>query len=359
MASRYFILIFFYLTSIFLFQSCKKKGCTDADAINFDSEAKKNNGTCEYPTPYQLDIPPTFAAYLPEPYIDPNNPLTEEGVELGKKLYYDNIVDGLSGATARSCGMCHMQQYAFGSSSSAVPIMNMAWVTNFKWNGKVTGTTEELMAFEMEEFMRTDVNTLQQHSEYPGLFKKAFGSERITLKRIEYALAQFFKTMISGNSKFDNYLMNQATLTPSEISGFNIFMDESGGDCFHCHGSPTNPLWTDNDFHNNGLDAVFESNGLGAVTGNPNDNGKFKTPTLRNLAFTAPYMHDGRFNTLEEVILHYSIGLQNSPTIDPLMKNVAQGGVQLTPQEMIDLKAFLLTLTDSSYISNQALANPF
>ena len=107
-------------------------------------------------------------------------------------------------------------------------------------------------------------------------------------------------------------------------------MDETKGDCFHCHGSDSNPLWTDNKFHNNGLDTTFTDRGLGRVTGDPADNGKFRSPSLRNLAFTAPYMHDGRFETIEDVINHYSNGLQNSPTIDPLMKKVNLGGVRLT-----------------------------
>ena len=123
-------------------------------------------------------------------------------------------------------------------------------------------------------------------------------------------------------------------------------MDESRGDCFHCHGNPNNPLWTDNIFHNNGLDAVITDRGRGNVTGDPRDFGLFKSPSLRNLAFTAPYMHDGRFATLEEVIDHYSEGLVFSETIDPLMKAIAEGGVQLTPQDKADLKAFLLTLSD-------------
>ena len=99
-------------------------------------------------------------------------------------------------------------------------------------------------------------------------------------------------------------------------------MDETRGDCFHCHGSENNPLWTDNKFHNNGLDAIFTDKGFGAVTGNPADDGKFRSPSIRNLKFTAPYMHDGRFATLEEVIEHYSTGLKASSTIDPLMKKV-------------------------------------
>ena len=131
-------------------------------------------------------------------------------------------------------------------------------------------------------------------------------------------------------------------------------MDETKGDCFHCHGSDKNPLWTDNAFHNNGLDAVPSDIGLAKVTGDPSDTGKFKSPSLRNLAFTAPYMHDGRFETLEQVINHYSQGLKASPTIDPLMKKVSAGGVQLSIQDKADLKAFLLSLSDYEFISNSS-----
>jgi cytochrome c peroxidase len=152
--------------------------------------------------------------------------------------------------------------------------------------------------------------------------------------------------------------MGNSNLTTQEVNGFNIFMDESKGDCFHCHGSENNPLWTDNKFHNNGLDSSLTDLGLGGVTGDPSDNGKFKSPSLRNLIFTAPYMHDGRFSTIDEVINHYSEGLQNSPTIDPLMKKVSQGGVQLSPLEKSNLKAFLLTLTDEEFINNPDFSNP-
>jgi cytochrome c peroxidase len=196
------------------------------------------------------------------------------------------------------------------------------------------------------------VARLNNHEQYPSLFAGAFPNEPISKELVAKAIAQFERTLISANSKFDRYLMGEATLTPNELNGLNVFMDEARGDCFHCHGSPNNPLWTNNDFHNNGLDAEFSDLGLGAVTGDPDDNGKFRSPSMRNLAFTAPYMHDGRFTTLEEVIDFYSEGLQNSPTIDPLMKKIDQGGAQLNAQDKADLKAFLLTLSDPSFIQN-------
>ena len=198
---------------------------------------------------------------------------------------------------------------------------------------------------------------LQQDPEYPTLFLRAFGTTTIDSSLVTKAIAQFERILISGNAKFDQYLLGNATLSLEELNGFTIFMDEEKGDCFHCHGSDNNPLWTDNGFHNNGLDSTFDDLGFGAVTGDPNDNGTFRSPSLRNLNFTAPYMHDGRFATLEEVINHYSEGLQFSSTIDPLMKKVNQGGVQLTPQEKLDLKAFLLTLTDPEFINNPDFRN--
>lgn len=346
--------ITFLLFAILLFApGCRKKGCTDPMSISYNADAKRDDGSCSYPTPYNLQIPQTFQLYLPPPEISSENQLTNEGVELGKKLYYDPILDGIG---SRSCSQCHLQENSFSSSPvNSLPHLNLAWNTNFLWNGKVSGTVEDIMYFEVQTFFNTDLDKLNSHDEYPALFNKTFGVSEITHKEVVFALSQFFRTLISGNSKFDKFILNQTTLTPQELSGYDVFMDESGGDCFHCHGDPTNPLWTDNKFHNNGLDATITDKGLGEITGNSWDDGKFKTPTLRNLIFTAPYMHDGRFETLEEVIMHYSTGLRFSPTIDPLMKNVSQGGNQLTPQEMQDLKAFLLTLTDSSFIYNQEL----
>ena len=203
------------------------------------------------------------------------------------------------------------------------------------------------------------VVTLQATSEYPELFEQAFGSAIITREFVVKAIAQFERTLISGNSRFDKYLLgDNNAVTVQEINGFNVFMDENRGDCFHCHGNEFNPLWTNNGFHNNGLDSSFEDLGLGGFTGDPLDYGKFKSPSLRNLAYTAPYMHDGRFATLDEVINHYSEGLVYSNTIDPLMKNIAEGGAQLTDSDKADLKAFLLSLSEPEFTTNPAFLNP-
>ena len=321
------------------------------------------------PTPKALDIPQIFSENIIGPVIPTDNPQTAEGIALGKRLFFDRI---LSADGTQACASCHAPQNAFTENTStsagidgifgtrnSMPLFNLAWNYNerFNWDGSALSLerqAEEPVENPIELHSNWDVvvNRLQNHPDYPELFQLAFKTNTITKALTTKAIAQFERTLISASSKFDTYTLGQATLTTQELNGLDIFLREDKGDCFHCHGNPNNPLWTDNDFHNNGLDATFSDLGLGAVTGDPNDNGKFKSPSLRNLAFTAPYMHDGRFATIEEVIDHYSKGLQNSSTIDPLMKQVGEGGVQLSDQEKADLKAFLLTLSDPSFITN-------
>jgi len=293
---------------------------------------------------------------------------------LGKKLFFDKK---LSKDNTQSCASCHNPRNSFTDSlrfslgvdglpgsRNSMPLFNLAWNFNdkFAWDGKELSLERQALEpvrnpIEMHSSWPNVALKLQQDQEYPSMFLNAFGTEKIDSTLVTKAIAQFERTLISGNTKFDQYLLGNTSLSQQELNGFTIFMSEDKGDCFHCHGSDNNPLWTDNDFHNNGLDTSFNDLGLGAVTGDPNDNGKFKSPSLRNLVYTAPYMHDGRFSTLEEVINHYSEGLQNSSTIDPLMKKVNQGGVQLTPLERANLKAFLITLTDDDFINNPSFQN--
>ena len=296
--------------------------------------------------------------------------LTEERINLGRHLFYDPI---LSSDNSVSCASCHKQEHAFGDNAPlslgvnqaigdrhALTIINAAFQTIFDWDGK-SETLEEQASrpiFNEIELHNTNwsevISRLELSAIYPDLFCNAFGLEEIDSLHILMALAQFQRTLVSANSRFDKWLNGEVLFTDSEIDGFNIYASERG-DCFHCH--PIG-LFTDNTFHNNGLDSDFLDQGRYNITGNPLDKGLFKSPTLRNIEFSAPYMHDGRFNTLDEVIEHYNFGGYDSPTVDPLMKYVGVG-LSLTEQEKENLKAFLLTLSDESFMNNPNFSNPF
>lgn len=296
-------------------------------------------------TPYNLVIPTGF----PEMNIPDNNNLTVEGVALGKKLYYDKILDKNQ---SRACATCHLQKLSFSSQPDVLPHVNLGWNHNWLWKGDVQGSLEDIMAFEVEDFFQTNIENLNNHSEYPTLFKHAFGVENITFTEVEKALAQFLRTLNSGNSKFDKVQRGEASFTIEENLGLELFFTEKG-DCFHCHATV---FFSDNQLHNNALDASPEL-GYYEVTGNPIDYGKFKSPTLRNIEYTAPYMHNGKYATLEEVVNFYSEGLQPSETVDPLMKQLSNGGIQLTTEEKAALIAFLKTLSDEDFINNPEFSN--
>lgn len=372
------LLAIIYLLAV-LTSCTKRRGCTDPSATNYDPNAEKDNGSCFYTSnrirPIDLDVPQLFQQNLLPPVIPADNPQTVEGITLGRKLFFDPI---LSGDGTQSCASCHAPDAAFSDrrrfsvgingiegDRNAMPLFNLAWNWNqsFFWDGRAIGLEEQALfpvtdPIEMHNTWMNAMQSLQNHSEYPRLFEAAFGTSTIDSTLVTKAIAQFERTLISGNAKFDRFLRGEESLTPQEASGFNVFMAEEGGDCFHCHGSAANPLWTDNEFHNNGLDSFITDKGLGAITGNPADDGKFRTPSLRNLVFTAPYMHDGRFATIDEVLEHYSSNVANTVNTDPLMQFAFQNGVQMTEAEKADLKAFLLTLTDSSFITNPDFQAP-
>ena len=323
-------------------------------------------------TPFNLIAPAGF------PSFNNNLEVTNKGVELGRKLFYENK---LSQNNQMSCASCHIQEFGFSNGTrysvgvlgvpgelNAPSLSNLMWSSSFNWNGNVDLLEEQ--AFrpvthpnELAENWINVVNKLKNDPQYPPLFEAAFGTQEIDSILITNAIAQFEKTMISSNSKFDKYLKGEAQLTPSELNGFLLFNQDplingKGGDCFHCHGGQNNLLFHDNMLHNNGLDSTqYLSPGLYLITGDPLDKGKFRTPTLRNIEFSAPYMHDGRFETLEEVIEHYNSGGVYSSTIDPLMKFNGIG-LNLTEQDKIDLVAFLKTLSDYEYITNNNFSNP-
>lgn len=327
----------FPLTIFFFVVACKK---ADDESSHYA------------PLPYEISIPYGFPAMnLPE-----DNPLTVEGIALGRRLYYDYALDKNK---SRACATCHVQQAAFASPLPEIlPHINLGWDKVFLWNGKVEGSLEDIMLFEVEDFFQTNIADLNSHPEYPALFRKAFGTDIITSREVAYALAQFARTLVSGNSRYDRVMRNEIFFTDEESSGYDIFFSEKG-DCFHCH---SNPLFTDLLYHNIGLDSAFSGADLGRynMTGNESDIGKMATPTLRNIALTPPYMHDGRFQTLQEVVEHYNSGVRRSPTLDPIMTKAGkEHGLKLTAQEKNDLVAFLKSLTDSSFITNPAFSNPF
>lgn len=340
----------------------------------------RKDGASEFePTPYALKIP----SHFPQMQIPADNPLTEEGVELGRHLFYDKL---LSRDNSISCASCHHQINAFSDPNTlsigvdgqlgtrqSMALVNLGWQQFFFWDGRVA-TLEELVfhpvvdPVEMDNTW-TEVETrLRNHDKYPQMFFKAFGEVGVDSVKASKAIAQFLRTMISAESKFDliykfvngipldaNEAIAFQQVTPEELAGFDIFMSLDGGDCLHCHIGPFMQVQI---FSNNGMDQTFSDPGRKSVTGNPNDEGRFKVPTLRNIGYTAPYMHDGRFNTLDEVIDHYSHGVVWSPTIDTNMEFVSHGGVQLNAQEKAFLKAFLLTMNDEKFITNPKFSNP-
>lgn len=301
--------------------------------------------------------------------IPDDNPLTKEGIALGRKLFYDPI---LSGDSTQSCSSCHQQQFAFSDPAqfsigidglagerNASAIVNAGWLPSAFWDGRSSSLEEQALEpvtnpIEMHSSWVEAIIKLSNNSDYVLDFKSAFGSAAITKENAAKAIAQFERTLISDQSKYDRYLDNQLNLTPMEAAGHNLFFSEKA-ECFHCHGST---LFTDNDFHNNGLAETIIDKGYENVTGKSSDRGKFRSPTLRNIEFTAPYMHDGRFQTLEEVVNFYSDSIKTSDSVDPLLPN-DKGGFKLSDLEKQQLVAFLKTLSDTAFINNPKFSSPF
>ena len=317
-------------------------------------------------TPFSFQMSATF----PMPDLPRDNPLTVERVELGKKLFYDKRI---SINNRESCADCHALEKAFTDgrvtargtegvigTRNTMPLFNLAWKSEFFWDGRATSLRKQVLLpmqnpIEMHQTLTNLVVKLAQaNDDYPALFNAAFGSSEITSEKIALALENYLLTLTSFDSKFDRALSGQEKLTPLEQRGFELFSTEYdprrhqyGADCFHCHGGP---LFESQAFANNGLDSVFADIGRAKVTGKTSDTGKFAVPSLRNVALTGPYMHDGRFQTLDEVVEHYCTGMKRSATLDPNLARHPDGGIPLSDDDKKALVAFLKTLTDERFL---------
>lgn len=331
------------------------------------------------PTP--IDPKTIFPAQFGMPALPADNPLTIEGVFLGRMLFYDPV---LSFDSTVSCASCHFQQNAFADPAkvstgifglktgrNAPALFNLAYSQVFFWDARQKTLHEQVLEpIQAHNEMGMTLSVLQKKLRYIPRYKegfqKAFGTQPDIINMAK-ALEQFMLTMVSKGSKFNRFFPgNFSVLTEEEKRGaflFNRFREEGGADCSHCHGGPLAQQNNPNagGIANNGLDMAFADKGFGAISGKSSDLGTFKTVSLLNIAVTAPYMHDGRFTTLEQVIDHYSDSvLFNSPTLHPIMKkHQPEGQRLLTPQQKADLKAFLLTMTDTAFLNNPAFSNPF
>jgi cytochrome c peroxidase len=313
---------------------------------------------------YRIESPSGF----PKMTFDiTGNPITINGVALGKKLFYEGR---LSRNNTISCGFCHIQEYAFthhGHNVShgiddrlgirnAPAIQNMAFLKNYTWDGVSHNLDERSLVpittdFEMDSSLPEAVGKLNADAKYKQMFKAAFGDENITGERILKAISQFMVTMVSADSKYDQYKKGQAAFTGEEIQGMTLFQQK----CASCH---SGELFTDESFRNTGMyyNAQFDDRGRYRVTLDWNDNMKFRVPSLRNLAYTAPYMHDGRFYTLDAVMNFYSDQVEDNPNLDPQLKQNGHLGIPMNTQEKQVIIAFLKTLSDKKFISDPKFA---
>ena len=313
-------------------------------------------------------FPLEISGSFPKVTLPADNPLTEEGVALGDRLFRETR---FSINNSQSCSSCHQQETGFSDARRfsigaeghegkrrSMPLVNLAWRKNFFWDGRAPTLREQVLMpvidpHEMNEKPEQVIAKLATDPLYQSDFQAAFGSPGITVERLSLALEQFLLTKISQESRFDQALRKTGELTETEKRGLQLFVTEHaperglrGADCFHCHGGM---LFSDEEFHDNGLTLTDDDPGRAVVTGNPADRGKFKTPGLRNVALRAPYMHDGRFATLEEVVEHYNSGVQRRPNLDPNLAKHPASGLGLTDQEKHELVAFLRTLTDEKF----------
>jgi len=339
--------VVFYLSLSFILFSCKKEG--EISPIQTDSSDK-----------ISFLQPSNFPSPI---YTYSNNPLSKKGFELGRFLFYDPI---LSLDSSISCGTCHAQGHAFADHNvslskgvhntfgirNAPSLVNLAWSTSFMWDGGVNHIEVQPLVpltseHEMGETMAQIVLKLNRSEFYKQKFKEAFGVTKITDQKLLHALAQFTSMLVSSNSKYDQVIAGNEQFTMEEKQGYELFKLN----CALCH---TEPLFTDYSFRNSGLPIDLNDTGREKVSQDAKDRGKFKVPSLRNIAYTYPYMHDGRFSNLEDVLEFKVNGIQDSPTLDPYLKK----GIKLNTQEQKAIISFLNTLTDFNFIGNTLFSEP-
>ncbi len=328
------------------------------------------------PTNYEINR----IDFFPEMEIPVDNPLTLEGVTLGRRLFYDPI---LSKDSTMSCSSCHLPSGSFtdnlavsegvdeiAGKRSSMSLLNVGYYsTGLFWDGRSDNLEEQALLpvedpIELHHDWGEVESQLKRHQDYPTLFRKAFGIDHkndITRELTVKALAQFERSLVSsGNSKWDRVQRNEDFFTDLELEGYLMYFDLDpdlpDAECAHCH-SP--PLFTTNEYINNGIQEAtdlesFKDMGRGKITESVFDNGKFRVPTLRNIQFSAPYMHDGRFETLEEVLDHYNSGGHFQPNRDALIRPLG-----LSDRQMEAILAFLNTLSDPDFNQDNRYQSPF
>lgn len=329
------------------------------------------------PTSYTVTAPKGYPAMV----IPSDNPLTLQGIELGRMLFYDPI---LSADSSMSCSSCHQPAGSFTDNQafskgirgingkrSAMSLLDVAYVNvGLFWDGRSKNLEDQALhpvedPIEMDNQWGVVVNKLKQHDKYPAMFRKAFGiqsKQEITKEYAAKSLASFMRIIVSsGKSKYDRFINNELFLSDDEFIGKIMFFDEDNkhfpdAQCGHCHAAPTFFI---NEFRNNGMEfsqnfTGFEDPGRGAIVNDTFANGLFRVPTLRNIAYSAPFMHNGTLRSFDEVMDHYMTAGQYSPNRDPFMTQI-----HLNATQKNQVIAFLKTLTDTVYMNNPMLQNPF
>lgn len=305
----------------------------------------------------------TPSHFPPPAYPLAQNKITSAGFDLGKMLFFDST---LSVDNFMSCGSCHDQASAFThhehdlshgrngalTKRNTPPIMNLAWSTSFMWDGGIRHLDRQPIMpltnpIEMGTTIPSVLSKLNASSMYRSMFAEAFGSPVATEEKMLQALSQFMLMCVSAEAKYDSVKRGQARFTDDETAGYEIFKQQ----CNSCH---TEPLFTDQSFRNNGVAPNYlMDSGRFVVTKNPADLYKFKVPSLRNLSYTLPYMHDGRIHTLGGIFEHYANGVTDLPTLDPLLRQGNRRGIALNSEERRKLTAFLKTLDDKNFVTNK------